>query len=67
MSDINSDIVSLKEQLGTHNQLTQDIKEQQAVVDALSQFVVVVDDNSAESKLNPFIYVWYVCNLSLFF
>ncbi|XP_066905851.1 dystrophin isoform X7 [Halyomorpha halys] len=49
MSEVGTNIISLKEQMETHNQLQQDIKKQQSVVDALSQFVVVVDDNSAET------------------
>lgn len=51
MSEVGTNVISLKEQMETHNQLQQDIKKQQTVVDALSQFVVVVDDNSAESKI----------------
>jgi hypothetical protein len=50
MAEIGPDLSALKHQLETHSFLQEDIKKQQAVVDSLSHFVVVVDDNSAESK-----------------
>lgn len=50
MPEIGIDIDTIKQQLNTSCQLQEDIKKQQVVVDSLSQFVVVVDDNTAESK-----------------
>lgn len=50
MSDVKPDLASLTQQLENHNQLQEDIKKQQSVVDSLSQFVVLVDDNAAQSN-----------------
>ncbi|XP_073972435.1 dystrophin, isoforms A/C/F/G/H-like isoform X4 [Rhodnius prolixus] len=49
MPEIGIDIDTIKQQLNTSCQLQEDIKKQQVVVDSLSQFVVVVDDNTAET------------------
>lgn len=49
MGDVNPELSSLHQHLENHNQLQEDIKKQQSVVDSLSQFVVLVDDNAAQS------------------
>ncbi|KAL1131833.1 hypothetical protein AAG570_011445, partial [Ranatra chinensis] len=48
-SEVGPDSDSLRTQLHSHSELQEDIKRQQAVVDSLSHFVVVVDENSAET------------------
>ena len=40
-----------KEQILQHKQLQQDLEQQQRVVDALSNMVVVIDENSPESGM----------------
>ncbi|XP_024083569.1 dystrophin-like isoform X11 [Cimex lectularius] len=51
MAEVNTDLSSsLKQQLHSHNQLLKDIEEKQAVVDTLSQFVIIIDDNTAETQ-----------------
>jgi len=40
-----------KEQIAQHKQLQQDLEQQQRVVDALSNMVVVIDESSPESGM----------------
>ncbi|PSN29970.1 hypothetical protein C0J52_24409 [Blattella germanica] len=49
MAETGPDYESLKQQIQQHKQLQQDLEQQQRVVDALSNMVVVVDENSPES------------------
>lgn len=49
MSETGPDLQSLKVQLETHRSLQQDLQNQQKVVDALCNLVVVIDDSSSES------------------
>ena len=49
MAETGSDYESVKQQVEQHKQLQQDLEQQQRVVDALSNMVVVVDENSPES------------------
>ncbi|XP_069695333.1 dystrophin, isoforms A/C/F/G/H isoform X7 [Periplaneta americana] len=49
MAETGPDYETLKQQIEQHKQLQQDLEQQQRVVDALSNMVVVVDENSPES------------------
>jgi dystrophin len=49
MAATGPDYEALKQQIEQHKQLQQDLEQQQRVVDALSNMVVVVDENSPES------------------
>ncbi|KAJ4445847.1 hypothetical protein ANN_12532 [Periplaneta americana] len=51
MAETGPDYETLKQQIEQHKQLQQDLEQQQRVVDALSNMVVVVDENSPESAL----------------
>ncbi|XP_033609096.1 dystrophin, isoforms A/C/F/G/H isoform X6 [Cryptotermes secundus] len=49
MAETGPDYEALKQQIEQHTQLQQDLEQQQRVVDALSNMVVVVDESSPES------------------
>lgn len=49
MSDVGPDLAALKSQLETHKELQQDLQNQQKVVDAVCNLVVVVDDNASDN------------------
>ena len=60
MAETGPDFESVKQQIEHHKQLQHDLSEQQRVVDALSNMVVVVDENSPESgKFEVFLYVFF--------
>lgn len=52
MAETGPDYEALKQQIEQHTQLQQDLEQQQRVVDALSNMVVVVDESSPESGMS---------------
>jgi dystrophin len=51
MAETSPNYEAHKEQIEQHKQLQQDLEQQQRVVDALSNMVVVIDENSPESGM----------------
>ncbi|RZF40413.1 hypothetical protein LSTR_LSTR015750 [Laodelphax striatellus] len=49
MSKVGPDLTALRNQLDVHSELQQDLQNQQKVVDALSNLVVVVDETTADN------------------